>query len=78
MKYNAILLLLLSATRNFHLLALILSVQRLMPRTFVDSVVAKLDALFFVDDEVDLKRMILLKRSGCCYRQPQNLLILTM
>jgi hypothetical protein len=41
-----------------------------MPRTFIDSVVAKLDALFFVDDEVDLKWMNLLKRSGCCYRQP--------
>jgi hypothetical protein len=49
-----------------------------MPRTFFDSIVAKLGALFFVDDEVDLKRMNLLKRSGCCYRQPRNLLILMM
>jgi hypothetical protein len=57
---------------------LIPSVQRLTPRTFIDPVVAKLDAPFFVDDEVDLKRMNLLKQSGCCYQQPRNLLILSM
>jgi hypothetical protein len=60
------------------MLTLIPSVQRLTPRTYIDSIVVKLDAPFFVDDEVDLKRMDLLKRSGCCYRQPQNLLILSM
>jgi hypothetical protein len=52
------------------MLTLILLVHRLTPRTFIDSGVVKLGALFFVDDEVDLKRMNLLKRSGCCYRQP--------
>jgi hypothetical protein len=41
-------------------------VQRLTPRTFVDFVVVKLGAPFFVDDEIDLKRMDLLKRFGCC------------
>jgi hypothetical protein len=76
--FDAIRLFLQSATRNFHLFALILSIQRLMPRTFVDSVVVKLDAPFFVGDEVDLKRMNLLNRSGCCYRQPRILLILSM
>jgi hypothetical protein len=30
------------------------------------------------DDEVDLKYTDLLKRSHCCCRQPQNLLILSM